>query len=145
MYLMLGDEADFEQGKGQKFFVYGAIFVPPEAVKSLCDGIEAARLAAKYKATDSLKFAVNRCPEEISKETFRDLKSKVIELAVQHKVVFCAYAILHALASTQAHRELVTFGANTLLGKFDEFLSTDKDTFGFVMFDKSQFRTTTST
>jgi hypothetical protein len=28
MYLMLGDEADAEQSRGQKFFVYGAIFVP---------------------------------------------------------------------------------------------------------------------
>jgi hypothetical protein len=64
------------------------------------------------------------------------LKAKVIELAIQHGVVFCAYAILHALASNQAHRELVAFGANTLLGKFNEFLSTDKDTVGFVMFDK---------
>jgi hypothetical protein len=25
MYVMLGDEADAEQGKGKKFFVYGAI------------------------------------------------------------------------------------------------------------------------
>jgi hypothetical protein len=136
MYVMLGDEADFEQARGQKFFVYGAIFIPPDGIKPISDGIEAARVAAKYDATDSLKFAVKTCPEKVTKETFRDLKAKVIDLAIQHGVTFCAYAILHALASNQAHRELVTFGANTLLGRFDEFLSTDKDTFGFVIFDK---------
>jgi hypothetical protein len=27
MYLMFGDEADAEQGRGQKFFVYGAVFI----------------------------------------------------------------------------------------------------------------------
>jgi hypothetical protein len=43
MYLMLGDEADAEQSRGQKFFVYGAIFVPHERIKPISDGVEAAR------------------------------------------------------------------------------------------------------
>jgi hypothetical protein len=67
MYLMLGDEADFEQGRGQKFFVYGAIFIPPEGIKPLSDGIEAKRVAAKFEGTDSLKFADKTRPEKITK------------------------------------------------------------------------------
>jgi hypothetical protein len=136
MYLMLGDEADFEQGRGQKFFIYGAIFVPPESIKPLSDAVEAARVAAKFEAADSLKFADKTRPAKISKETFREVKAKVMDLAAEHGVVFCAYAMLHAIASNQAHKELVTFGANTLLGKFNEFLETDKDTFGLVLFDR---------
>jgi hypothetical protein len=136
MYLMLGDEADFEQGKGQKFFVYGAIFIPPDSIKPLSDAIEAVWVAAKFEPTDSLKFADKTRPEKITREDFREVKAKVMDLAAKHGVVFCAYAILHALASTQAHKQRVEFGANTLLGKFNEFLGTDKDTFGLVLFDK---------
>ena len=57
MYLMLGDEADAEQSRGQQFFVYGAIFVPQEVIKPLNDGVEIIRAAAKFQPSDSLKFA----------------------------------------------------------------------------------------
>jgi len=43
--------------------------------------------------------------------------------------------MLHAIAANQGHKNLVRFGANTLLGRFNEFLGTDQDTFGFVVFD----------
>jgi hypothetical protein len=136
LYLMLGDEADAEQSRGQKFFVYGAIFVPQESIKPLTDGVEAIRTAAKFEPTDSLKFANKTRPPKISKETFREVKAKVMDLAAQHGVVFCAYAILHAIAANRGHKDLVLFGANTLLGKFNEFLGTDQDTFGLVLFDR---------
>jgi hypothetical protein len=135
MYLMLGDEADAEQSRGQKFFVYGAIFVPEESIKPLSDGVEAIRRAAKFKPTDSLKFADKTRPPQISREIFREVKAKVMNLAARHRVVFCAYAILHAIAANRGHKDLVLFGANTLLGKFNEFLGT-RDTFGLVLFDR---------
>lgn len=136
MYLMLGDEADAEQSRGQKFFVYGAIFVPHERIKPISDSVEAARKAAKFEPTDSLKFTDMTRPQKISKETFREVKAKVMDLAAQHGIVFCAYAMLHAIAANQGHKKMVLFGANTLLGKFNEFLGTDQDTFGFVLFDR---------
>jgi hypothetical protein len=136
MYLMVGDEADAEQSRGQKFFVYGAIFVSHDSSKPLSDGVEAIRLAAKFEPTDSLKFADKTRPEKISKETFREVKGRVMDLARQHGVVFCAYAMLHAIAANQGHKNMVLWGANTLLGKFNEFLGTDQDTFGLVLFDR---------
>jgi len=136
MYLMLGDEADAEQSRGQKFFVYGAIFVPQESIKPLSDGVEGIRTAAKFEPTDSLKFADKTRPTKISRETFREVKTMVMDLAAQHRIVFCAYATLHAIAANRGHKDLVRFGANTLLGKFNEFLGTDRDTFGLVLFDR---------
>jgi hypothetical protein len=136
MYLMVGDEADAEQSRGQQFFVYGAIFVPHEAIKPLSDGVEAARVAAGFGPTDSLKFADKTRPRKMSKETFRAVKAKVIDLAAQHGVVFCAYATLHAIAGKRGHKNMVLCGANTLLGKFNEFLGADQDSFGLVLFDR---------
>jgi hypothetical protein len=136
MYVMLGDEADAEQGKGQKYFVYDAIYVPQENIKALNDGVEAARVAAKFLATDSLKFADKNRPKQIEKATFRDVKAKVMDLAAKNGVVFSAYAILHAIAGAQGHKNLVQFGANTMLGNFNEFLGTDRDTYGLALFDR---------
>jgi hypothetical protein len=39
MYLMFGDEADAEQGRKQKFFVCGAVFINAQQVEHLHDGI----------------------------------------------------------------------------------------------------------
>jgi hypothetical protein len=35
MFLIFGDEADREQGRGQKFFVYGAVFAPTNSLAAL--------------------------------------------------------------------------------------------------------------
>jgi hypothetical protein len=136
MFVMLGDEADAEQGRGQSFFVYGAVFIQADNIEALNDGVEAARVAAKFNPSDSLKFADATRPKHVDKETFRKVKGKVMDLATQYGVVFCCYSILHELAGNQSHRDLVTFGANTLVGKFDEWLGWNKNTYGLVMFDR---------
>ena len=71
MYLMFGDEADAEQGRGQKFFVYGAVFIKTY-VKALHDGIEKMRDKFGYSATDSLKF--HDCPKQVTRDQHRDIK-----------------------------------------------------------------------
>jgi hypothetical protein len=136
MFLMLGDEADAEQGKGQRFFIYGAVFIQVHNVKALSDAVEAIRKEAGLNPTDSFKFADKTRPEGVTKEAFREAKSKVLDLAAKYGIVFCSYAILHELAGNQTHEDLVLFGANTLLGKFNEYLGTYKDTYGVVLFDR---------
>ena len=136
MFLMLADEADAEQGKGQRFFVYGAVFVQADNIKVLSDTVETIRKQAGLKPTDSFKFADKSRPENVTKEAFREAKSKVLDLAAKYGTVFCAYAILHELAGNQTHKDLVLFGANTLLGKFNEYLGMYKETFGMVLFDR---------
>lgn len=69
-------------------------------------------------------------------ETHRDLKSKVMELALRSgNVTFCAQVTLHDLARNQSHDDLVLFGANTVLGKFNQFLE-DRQSHGYAVFDK---------
>jgi hypothetical protein len=132
MYLMFGDEADAEQGRGQKFFVYGAVFIKTY-VKALHDGIEKMRDKFGYSATDSLKF--HDCPKQVTRDQHRDIKKEVVKLARRQGVVFCAYPILHEIAKGETHDNLVQFGANTLLGKFDQFLGGQDDV-GIVLFDR---------
>lgn len=137
MFLMFGDEADREQAAGKKFFVYGAIFVPMKNVPALHDAIENARMAAGLTGTDSLKFASSTRPKEtMTIEGHRELKKKIMELArAVGDVRFCAQLTLHELARNQKHDDLVLWGANTVLGKFNIFL-TRENSHGYAVLDK---------
>ncbi len=136
MYLMFGDEADHSQPSKKKFFVYGAVFVPINSVKALHTEVELARRQAGLANTDSLKSASSTKPEGMSAKEHRDLKNAVMTKAREvGNVKFCAQVVLHDLASNQSHNDLVLWGANTILGKFNEFLGENK-TFGYAVLDK---------
>jgi hypothetical protein len=136
MFLMFGDEADAEQSRGQKFFVYGAVFIPTNNIVALHTELEKARKSAGFADTDSLKSASRSRPKHVSAETHRDLKSRVMKVAHEvGNVKFCAQVTLHELARNQKHDDLVLFGANTVLGKFNAFLSESKS-FGYTLLDR---------
>ncbi len=136
MFLMFGDEADAEQSRGQKFFVYGAIFIPTNSVAALHAEVEKARKAAGFADTDSLKSASRTRPKHISSDVHRDLKGQVMKVAHEiGNVKFCAQVTLHELARNQKHDDLVLFGANTVLGKFNSFLDEGRS-FGYALLDR---------
>src|SRR5688500_10998815 len=114
MQLMFADEADREQDRGNKFFVYGALFIDADAADALHEAVRRVRIRARYRPTDSLKFADNTRPANIDRAAHRQVKEEVIQLARDHGVAFCAYATLHELARNRSHEDLVQFGANTL-------------------------------
>ncbi len=130
MYLMFGDEADAERGRGQKFFVCGAVFVDAEQVEQLHDDVQKIRDKFGYGNSDSLKFS--GCPRDIRYDEHREVKKRIVRLARRHNVVFCAYVISHVIAKPN---QLLPYGVNTLLGKFDEFLK-ERDDVGIVLMDR---------
>jgi hypothetical protein len=133
MYLMFGDEADADQGRGQKFFIYGAVFINSADVETLHNGIQGIRDRFGYGATDSLKFS--GCPKGVTLDQHRELKKEIVRLARKHNAVFCAYAISHVIAKGETHDNLVLFGANTALGKYNEFLLGKNDV-GIALMDR---------
>jgi hypothetical protein len=136
MFLMFGDEADREQGKGKKFFVYGAIFIDTNCIPALHNHIQKLRNEAGLAATDSLKFAGATRPKDMLLEAHRDLKNKVMRAAEEiGHVKFCAQVTLHDLARNQVHDDLVLWGANTVLGRFNRFL-IEQNEYGYVLFDR---------
>lgn len=136
MFIMFGDEADAEQAQGKKFFVYGAVFVPTNTISALHNEIESVRRAAGLADTDSLKSASRSRPKQISSDAHRELKSQVMRAALEiGNVRFCAQVTLHELARNQKHDDLVLFGANTVLGKLNSFLSEQKSV-GYCLLDR---------
>jgi hypothetical protein len=136
MYLMYGDEADPEEGRGQKFFLYGGIFIEHSKVWTAHLQIEELRKKAAFAPQDSLKFATSTRPEAVSAEAHRDIKSAVLALAQELGVIFCAYVFLHAIGRSQEQRDLIIeYGANTVLSRYNEFL-TEKDEHGIAKLDR---------
>ena len=135
MFLMYGDEADAEEGRGQKFFLYGGIFIDQSKIWTAHERIEQLRKGAGFAAGDSLKFAAKTRPVRITAGTHRDIKREVIALAEELEVIFCAYVILHAIGRTQQKIDLVEYGANTVLARFNEFL-TEKNDHGIAKLDR---------
>lgn len=136
MYLMYADESDREQNRGQKFFVYGAIFIDAARAWAIHEAVDGVRVAHGFNREDSLKFATNSRPPQVTRERHTSAKADVLRLAAEHGVEFCAYVMLHDLARNQGHEELVQWGANTLLGKFNEYCSERPDGHGMVLFDR---------
>jgi hypothetical protein len=110
--------------------------VPIENLPTLHDEIEKVRKAAGLSDTDSLKFASRTRPDCLTAESHRALKSKVMTLARDvGNVTFCAQVTLHELARNQEHDDLVLWGANTVLGRFNMFLA-NKNSYGYAVLDK---------
>jgi hypothetical protein len=135
LYLMYGDEADAEEGRGQKFFLYGGIFVDHSKAWTAHLRIEDLRKEAGFVAQDSLKFASSTRPKTVTADAHREIKSAVIALAHELGIVFCAYVFLHAIGRSQDQVDLIEYGANTVLGRFNEFL-TEKNEHGIANLDR---------
>lgn len=135
MFLMFGDEADHERGRDNRFFVYGAVFIPANRAHSLHVAIEALRNQHGFQSQDSFKFATNTRPNGMDRDVHAAAKSQLMMLAAEHDVTFSAYVSLHELARNRSHNELVAFGINTSLGKFNQFLR-EKDSFGCCFLDR---------
>ena len=115
---------------------YGAIFAPANSMPLLRTQMEQARKEAGLANTDSLKFASSTPPKGMTFEAHRDLKKTVLSLAREvGNVTFCAQATLHELTRNKDHDDLVLWGANTVLSKFNMFLDGNKS-HGYAVLDK---------
>jgi hypothetical protein len=132
---MYGDEADAEEGSGQKFFLYGGIFIEHSKAWTANVKIEELRKKAGFGAQDSLKFASSTRPKAVTADAHRDIKSAVIALAQDLGVTFCVYIFLHAIGRSQDQSDLIEYGASTVLGRYNEFL-TEKNENGITKLDR---------
>jgi hypothetical protein len=135
VYLMYGDEADAEQGRGQKFFLYGGIFIEQSQAWPVHLRIEELRKHTGFAPQDSLKFASSTKPKTVTADAHRKIKSAVIDLAGELGVIFCTYIFLHAIGRSQEQSDLILYGANTVLSRYNEFLA-EKNEHGVAQLDR---------
>jgi hypothetical protein len=135
MYAMFGDEVLAEEGGGRKFFLYGGVFIDVDELPAIHEKIEKLRRDAGFGTSDSLKFVAKGRPGALSPEQHRDIKRAVIALAEEHGVTFCAYLVLQAIAKVQQAENIVHWGCNTVLARYNQFLHERND-HGVVVLDR---------
>ena len=118
-----------------RYFIYGAVFIPVDQALPIHRKIQSLRARFRFHPSDSLKFKTHSRPTQIDIDSHREAKSRLLAIAAETGVVFCAYAVPHAIARNKSKRELTTFGANTLLQRFDRFCE-EAGSPGIVMFDR---------
>jgi hypothetical protein len=71
MYLMYGDEADAEEGRGQKFFLYGGIFIDQSMVCTAHKRIERSlyRCTQSHRICRSMPHAMAASPRDLPSST----------------------------------------------------------------------------
>jgi hypothetical protein len=132
---MFGDEVLAEEGAGRKFFIYGGVFVEVDELPAIHQKIEKLRQDAGFGPGDSLKFTAKGRPATLTPEEHRKIKCAVIALAEEHGVTFCAYLVLQAIAKVQQTDNIVHWGCNTLLARYNQFLG-ERDDHGVAVLDR---------
>lgn len=135
MYVLFGDETDYNREGNAPFFIYGAVFIPLAQAHALHGWVEYFRSKHGFRPRDALKFSSARKPAHIEKAAHTEIKKDVIAKAGELGVKFCANAVLHELARNQVTDDLIRMGANTILGAFNTYLN-EENSHGLVFLDK---------
>jgi hypothetical protein len=135
VHILFTDETNMPSDPKAKFFVYGGLFFPLDALVELDKGIHGIRKDNGYKAGDELKFETNARPIDVTIEQARNAKEKVVELCIKIRAKFIACVVLHKIAKNTSQDDLVKWGANHVIGKFNYYLSQISD-YGLVAVDK---------
>jgi len=135
MYVLLTDESNLEPNEGIKFFTYGGLIVPVANLAALHERIAQARKTAGYSPTDKLKFETKSRPKSVSLEAATVAKKAVVAAAIELNCKFIAYVVLHAIAKNKDVQTNIQFGANSVIAKFNVYLSQQK-AHGIVAMDR---------
>ncbi len=143
MYLMLTDETNRQPSGDVKFFVYGGLAFPIEAIEPLHNAIEGFRNAAGYRQGDEFKFDTRSRPEGVSIESSREAKREVIHLCRDLKCVFIVHVILHSIIANQNPVQQIQWAADYVISRYNMFL-VSKSSSGICVIDnlpeKGQFQ-----
>jgi hypothetical protein len=92
------------------------------------------RRDAGYLPGDKLKFDTRVRPSNVSIAKAKEAKSRLVDLCLTLDVKLILYAILHDIAARRSITERVTFGINTVLRSFHNYL-VEREEFGIVVCD----------
>jgi hypothetical protein len=135
MLLLFTDETNLKPDGAAKFFAYGGLLVDSDRLPALHNGIEQIRKTAGYRPTDELKFDTRARPAHVEIAACTAAKAAVVELCIELGVKFIAYVVLHAIGKSKTPEELVKWGANHVIGRFNYYCGQN-GTHGIVVVDR---------
>ncbi|MFV1876662.1 DUF3800 domain-containing protein [Nioella sp.] len=133
---MYADEAD-QDAIEKTYLVYGAVYVPSENAKSICDKIRALKSEYGFAPDDPLKFSTGTIPKTVTRENHAAIKSKVLEVARTYQVKASCYVVFHDVAKNQGKETKLKYAINTLCSNFDSFIRQSEKHTGIAFFDRT--------
>lgn len=135
MHLLFTDETNLPADPSAKFFAYGGLIVPADEIVRLDGLITAARKDAGYQANDELKFETHARPKAVAIEMASKAKGAVVQACIDCNCRFIVYVVLHAIAKNTPQKELISWGADHVIGKFNFYLAQNAS-YGIVIVDR---------
>lgn len=135
MYILLTDETNRTHAHDATFFVYGGLIVSLDKVSDLHRAIKEIREVNGYKPEDKLKFETRSRPEYVSRGSATTAKQQVVAACVDAGCKFIAYVVHHQIARNQPVEQVVEWGADHVIGKFNHFLASQQAQ-GIVAMDR---------
>jgi hypothetical protein len=138
VYVLLTDETNQQPSERARFFIYGGVFFPADALPDLHDLVEEIRDDTGFNRDDELKFDTRSRPEHVTRQQHTTAKRRLLEGCAELDVQFVASLVLHEIARTRTLDQLVGWGANTVLLTFQKFLDRNEER-GICMADRLPF------
>lgn len=136
MYLLLTDETNVQPGPKRKFFVYGGLIVPLEALETLNHEIQQIRDETGYEPGEVFKFDTNARPDRLEHEEVTEAKRQVIDACLDLDCHFIACVVSHNILKNRSLDEQLLRAANHVIGRFNRFLSWSDDAAGICAVDR---------
>jgi hypothetical protein len=134
MFVLFTDETNVQPTARAKFFIYGGLVVPIDALVELHRDIEQIRRDADYRPSDEFKFDTHSRPAYVEREDATEAKRRVIELCLALGCRFIVHVILHDIISGQPLDQQLTWAANCVLSRYNLYLE-EVDDHGIVVVD----------
>jgi hypothetical protein len=127
MHLILTDETNRQPSPKVKFFVYGGLIFPIEALYDLDRRIQGIREWAGYRPGDEFKFDTHSRPEQVSFDVATEAKRQVIAACQEIGCRFIAHIILHQIIANQDPKQQVQWAADYVISRFNMYLEELED------------------
>jgi hypothetical protein len=137
-YFFLTDETNLQVSRRAVFFIYGGLFVSHAQLPQLHSLVEQIRTQYGFQPRDEFKFSPSSRPAHVDYNGFRKAKSEILEGCSSLGLRFCACLTLHAIAQNRRREQLIAWGAKTVIGAFNRFL-TEEGATGVVIVDRFPF------
>jgi hypothetical protein len=144
MYWFLTDDSNRDPAPG-KFFIYGGIVIPTEAIPMLHSRVEAIRKEHGYLPGDQFKFNSNSAPKHIKPEQVTAAKSQALKLLDEVGAKFVGTVVLSEVIPTKAKKDKTVldmdiatkWGVNSLVIAFHMYLKrASPDAWGAMYIDR---------
>lgn len=128
------DETNLDPSKHAKFFIYGGLIIPRNAIVELHARIAEIRLKAGYHPEDKFKFETRARPEQVEVHKATKAKRDTVLTCKDLGCLFIVCLIHHEIARCQEQAVKVKWSCNHVIGRFNRFL-TEKEDYGICLVD----------